>query len=170
MKFPVTIIGLGLFVAGSAILGQLCANYLRRASENTSLDSQEKTVLKYEVWVYLVPLLLFGWAVFFSHLARIEPNPVRFKIDMVAVLACFFGGAFLCYRFGTGKVTIFDGKLIYTEGGDRWEILANDVLRYSFNGLSFLVRKRSNRVTRVPATFQHSEFILAFLKQASVEK
>ncbi len=170
MKFPVGVIGFGIFVVGSAIFGQIRAAHLRQASEGISIDPSKKTVLRYAVWAYLVPLLGFGWAAFFAHAALSESNQVRFKIDIVVFLICLLGGIFLCYRFWTGRVTIFDGKLIYTEGGDYREVTANDVRRFSFNGLTFLVKRRSDRITRIPATFQHSEIIVAFLEQAAVDK
>jgi hypothetical protein len=170
MKVPVTVIGFGIFVVGSAVFGQVRASYLRQASEAISLEASKKIVLRYAVWVYIVPLLLFAGSIMMGWGAFHSPFPNAVLIYKVISVICILGGIFLLYRFGTGRVTIFEGKLTYTEGGDRWEILANDVRRFSFNGLTFLVKRRSDRITRIPATFQHSEIILAFLKQAAVDK
>jgi hypothetical protein len=150
--------------------GQLRASYLKQASNGISIDSSKKIILRYAIWVYIVPLLGFagsiltGWAAFHS------PFPAAILIHKIICVVCFLGAIFLFYRFGTGRVTIFEGKLTYTEGGNRREIYADDVFSFSFNGLSFLVKKKLDRVARIPAAFQQSEIILAFLKQAAVDK
>jgi hypothetical protein len=170
MKIPVTVIGFGIFVFGSAIFGQLRASYLKQVSNEISIDSSKKIVLRYAVWVYIVPLLGFAGSILTGWGASHSPFPAAILIDKIFCVACFLGGIFMCYRFGTGRVTIFEDKLTYTEGGNRREVFANDVRRFSFNGLTFLVTKRSDRISRIPATFQNSEIILAFLKQAAVDK
>lgn len=170
MKVPVTVIGFGIFVFGSAIFGQLRASYLKQASNGVSVESSKKIVLRYAIWVYIVPVLLFVGSIMMGWGASHSPFLNAVLIYKIICVICFLGGIFMCYRFGTGRVTIFEDKLIYTEGGDRWEVFADDVRRFSFNGLTFLVKKKSERITRIPATFQHSEMILAFLKQAAVDK
>jgi Positive regulator of sigma(E), RseC/MucC len=170
MKVPVTVIGFGLVVVGSAIFGQLRANYLRRISDEISVDSSKQIILRYAIWVYVVPLLALVLGVMMAWGASHSPFPKAVLIYKIICVISFLGGIFALYRFATGRVTIFEGKLTYTEGGDRWEVSADDVRRFSFNGLTFLVKRRSDRITRIPATFQHSEIILAFLKQAAVNK
>lgn len=141
MKIPVTVVGFGLFVVGSAVFGQFRANYLRRISDEILVDSSKQIILRYAIWVYIVPLLGFGLASMFGWDALSQTNSVRFKFDVVFCVITFLGGIFALYRFATGRVTIFEGKLIYTEGGDRWEVSADDVRRFSFNGLTFLVKE-----------------------------
>jgi hypothetical protein len=170
MKIPYGVIGFGLFVIGSAIFGQIRGSRLRQASEKVMIDSSKETVLRYEIWIYILPILMLGLGAFIVFVGENESIPVRHKMAVIFGLILILGGIFLFYRFGTGRIKIFENKLIYKEGGDCWEVRADDVLQYRFNGLSFFVKKKSKRTTRIPATFQHSEIIFAFLKQAAVNK
>jgi hypothetical protein len=170
MKVPVTVIGFGVFIVGGAVFGQLRATYLRRVSDDISVDSSKQIILRYAIWAYIVPVLGFLLGAMMAWGASHSPYPKAVLIYKIICAVCILGGMFVFYRFVTGRVTIFEDKLVYTEGGDRWEIRADDVRRFSFNGLTFMVKRRSDRMTRIPAAFQHSEFILAFLKQAAVEK
>jgi hypothetical protein len=171
MKIPVTVIGFGLYVAGSTPFGQLRGSYLRQKSEKVSIDSSKEMVLCYAIWVYLLPILGLALSVFCAYdVSHNKNNQPRMMIGGTSFLFLFLGSIFMFYRFRTGRIMIFNGKLTYTEGGDRSEIYADDVLRFSFNGLSLLVKKKSGRVTRIPATFEHSEIILAYLKQATMNK
>ncbi len=168
MKIPVTAVGFGLFIVGSAIFGQLRGSYLRRASETVSVEASKKIVLRYEPWVYIIPLLVFVEGIFLGGTAlNRDIRPEAGMIYKVTCVLCLLGGIFLCYRFWSGRVTICEGKLTYTEGGDRREIYVDDVFSFSFNGLSFLVKKKSGRITKIPATFAQSEIIFAFLKQSA---
>lgn len=169
MKVPVTVIGFGLVVFGRAILGLLRASYLKKASENVSLDPSKEIVLRYAIWYYIFPLLAFGGAIFMGWAAFHTTIPQAILIYKIICVVCFFGGFFLSYRQWTARVKIFEGKLIYTEG-DRWEISANEVDSVRLTGFTFIVKKRSEKIVRVPATFEHSEIILAFLKQSAVNK
>ncbi len=169
MKIPVTVIGFGLVVFGRAILGLMRASYLKQASENVSIDFSREIVLRYVWWYYIFPVLGFAGGIFMGWAALHESNSVRLKMDIAFCVVCFLGGFWLLYRQWTACVKIFEGKLTYMEG-DRWEIAANEVDRVTLNGFTFIVRKRSEKVVRVPATFEHSEIILAFLKQAAVNK
>jgi hypothetical protein len=171
MRVPVTALGFGLFIAGSVIFSQLRGSYLRRASKTLFIEASRKIVLRYAMWVYTLPLLAFAEGVLLGRAAlngSIHPEAVL--IYKATCAFCFLCGSFLCYRFGTGRVTIFNGKLTYTEGSDRREVHADDIFGFSFNGISFLVKKKSERLAKIPATFQHSEIILAFLKQSAVNK
>ena len=169
MKIPVVVIGFGLVVFGRAILGMMRASYLKQASANVAIDASKEVVLRYAAWYYVYPLLCFGLSAVMGYDAFTQTNVVRFRFDVAFCLFFLLGGFWLLYRQWTARVKIFDGKLIYTEG-DRWEIAANEVNSVSLTGFTFIVRKRSDKVVRVPATFQHSEIILAFLNQAAVNK
>ena len=169
MKIPVVVIGFGLVVFGRAILGMMRASYLKQASANVAIDASKEIVLRYVAWSYIVPIIGFVAGFSFGYAALGESNQVRLGMDIAMCLIGFLGGFWLLYRQWTARVKIFDGKLIYTEG-DRWEIATNEVDRVTLNGFTFIVRKRSEKVVRVPATFQHSEIILAFLNQAAVNK
>jgi hypothetical protein len=169
MKVPVVVIGLGLVVVGRTILGFLRASHLKQASEHVSIDGSQEIVLRYAMWYYIYPLLGFAWGIFFAWVALHEPERVRFRFDAVLAAVCLLGGFWLLYRQWNARVRILGDRLTYTEG-DRWEIAANEVSSVSLSGFTFIVRKRSDKVVRVPATFQHSEIILAFLKQAAVNK
>jgi len=169
MKVPVTVIGFGLVVIGRAILGLMRASYLKQACENVSIDSSKKIALRYVWWYYIFPVLGFAGGIFMGWEALHESNSVRLKMDIAFCIVCFLGGLWLLYRQWTARVKIFDGKLTYTEG-DRWEISANEVDSVRLTGFTFIVKKRSEKIVRVPATFEHSEIILAFLKKAAVNK
>jgi hypothetical protein len=169
MRVPVTVIGFGLVVFGRAILGLIRASYLNQASENISIDSSKEITLRYVWWYYIFPVLGFAGGIFMGWAALHELNSVRLKMDIAFCVVCFLGGFWLLYRQLTARVKIFDGKLTYTEG-DRWEISANEVDSVRLTGFNFIIKKRSDRIVRVPASFEHSEIILAFLKQAAVNK
>jgi voltage-gated potassium channel Kch len=171
MKIPVPVIGFGLVVIGRIIFGRLYARFLNQSSESVLIDASEEIVLRYAIWYYIYPLLgfagsvLMGWAIYQG-----SPHPESIVIYKIIFLICFFGACFLLYRQLTARVKIFSGRLTYTEGGDRWELLADDVTEVSINGFVFLVRLKWQKTVRVPATFQHSEIILAFFKQAARTK
>jgi len=169
MKVSVVTIGFGSVVIGRTILGFLRASYLKQASENVSIDASKEIVLRYVMWYYIYPLLGFGLGTMFGLDALNPTNSARFKFDVVFCVVSFLGGLWLLYRQWTARVKIFEGKLIYTEG-DRWEISANEVDRVTLNGFTFIVKKRSGKIVRIPATFEHSEIILAFLKRAAINK
>jgi hypothetical protein len=169
MKVPVTVIGFGLVVFGRAILGLMRASYLKQASENVSIDSSKEIALRYVWWYYIFPILGFAGGIFTGWVALHEANSVRLKMDIAFCVVCFLGGFWLLYRQWTARVKIFAGKLTYTEG-DRWEVSANEVDSVRLTGFTFVVKKRSEKIVRVPATFEHSEIILAFLKKAAVNK
>ncbi len=170
MKVSVVTIGFGLVVVGRTILGFLRAGYLKQASESVSINPSQEIVLRHSIWDYVFAVLLFAGAVFMGWAAIHETNAVRLKMDIAFCLFCFVGGIFLSYLEWTGTVTIFNGKLIFTQGSDRWEVSANEVDRVTLTGFTFIVKKRSEKVVRIPATFEHSEIILAFLKQAAINK
>jgi hypothetical protein len=169
MKVPVVVIGFGLVVFGRTILGLIRASYLKQASKNVSIDVSKEIVLRYALWYYLYPLLCFGLSAMFAWDAFTQTNVVRFRFDAAFSLFFFVGGLWLLYRQWTARVRISGSTLIYTEG-DRWEISANEVDSVRLTGFTFIVKKRSEKIIRVPATFEHSEIILAFLKQAAVNK
>jgi hypothetical protein len=98
-----------------------------------------------------------------------SPHPQTILIYKILCLFFFLGGLWLLYQQWTARVKIFDGKLTYSEG-DRWEISVNEVDSVRLTGFTFIVKKRSEKIVRIPATFQHSEIILAFLKKAAVNK
>ncbi len=170
MGIPVTVIGFGLVVLGRAILGQLRANYLREASENISLDPSMEIVLRHAIWDYIFPVLLFAGGVFMGWGAYHTPIPQAALIYKTISAVCFLGGAFLSYLELTGKVVISNNTLTYREGADRRVINTNEVRDVRLNGFAILVKLKSDKVVKIPATFQHSEIILAFLKQAAVNK
>ena len=169
MKVPVTVIGFGLVVFGRAILGLLRASYLKRASETVSIDNSKEIVLRYAFWYYIFPLLGFALGSMFGWDAVSQNNSVRLTFDVVICAIAFLGGLWLFYRQWTARVKIYEGKLIYTEGR-RLEIMAHDVHRVSLTGFAFVVKMRSEKVVRIPATFEHSEIILAFLNKAAFNK
>ncbi len=170
MKVSVVTIGFGLVAIGRTILGFLRTSYLKQASENVSIDPSKEIMLRYAIWYYVYPLLAFGLSGFCAFdVSQNANNQARVIIGSACFLLMFLGGIFLLYRQLRARVKIFEGKLIYTEG-DRWEISANEVDRVTLNGFTFIVKKRSEKIVRVPATFEHSEIILAFLKQAAINK
>jgi hypothetical protein len=168
MKVPVTVVGFGMVIIGRIFLGLLRASYLKQSSEGVSIDYSKEIVLKYALWYYLFPIGCFGLSAMFGlGVLYGSPHPEAILIYNIACVFCFLGGVFLLYRQLTARVTIFGGKFTYTEGGDRWEFLADDVSEVSLNGFAFLVRLKWQKTVKVPATFQHSEIILAFLNQAA---
>jgi hypothetical protein len=171
MKIPVTVIGFGLVVLGRAILGMMRASYLKQASRNVSIDYSKEIILRYAGWYYVYPVLCFGLSAFCAYDAFLNHNnQARSMIGAACSLFMIVGGIFLSYRQWTGRVRLFEKKLTYTEGSDRWEITANEVDSVMLNGFTFIIKKRSEKIVRVPATFEHSEIILAFLNQAAVNK
>jgi len=170
MKIPVTVLGFGLVILGRVILGLMRASYLKQASVNVPIDNSKEIILRYAWWYYVYPLLGFGgailtgWGVFHTKI------PVAILIHEIICAFCFFGGIFLLYLQLTARVKIFEGKLTYTEASDRLEILSNEVDSVKLNGFTFIVKKRSEKIVHVPATFEHSEIILAFLNQAAVNQ
>jgi hypothetical protein len=171
MKAPAVVIGFGLVALGKVILGRLRVGYLKRASEEVSIDPAKEIVLRYAIWYYIYPLLGFVLSAMFGYGAwRGSPFPeavIGYKIlCMIALLGAFF----LLYRQLTARVRILEKKLVYTEGGDRREILANEVVRVSLTGFAFIVGLNWQKTVKLPATFEHSEIILAFLRQAADAK
>ena len=170
MNVPTTVVGFGLVAFGRAILGQSRAFYLKQASKSISIDISEEIILRYAAWYCTYPLLCFGLSVMFGvGVTQGSPYPRAIIIYKIACVFFLLGGLFLSYRQWKARVKIFDGKLIYTEG-DRFEISANEVDSVRLTGFTFIVKKRSEKVVRIPATFEHSEIILAFLNQAAVNK
>lgn len=171
MNISVVTVGFALVVLARIILGFLRANYLKQASESVSIDPSKEIVLRYALWYLVYPIGCFaisGFCAFdvFEH----SNNQAREIIGVICALFMFFGGLFLIYQQISGRVKLFEGKLTYTEISDHWEVSANEVDRVTLNGFTFIVRKRSEKVVRIPATFKNSEIILAFLKRAAVNK
>ena len=141
--------------------------HLRAASENLSIDASKEIILRYAIWYYGYPLLGFVLSAFCAYDASHNPNNhPRETIAWLAFLFCLGGAIFLLYRQLTARVRIADKKLVYTEGGNRREIFAADVVRVSTNGFNFSIGLKWQKSTKIPATFEHSEIILAFLQQA----
>ncbi len=171
MNIPVTVIGFALVIFGRVILGQLRTSYLNRASEGISIDASKEIVLRYAIWYYIYPLLGFVLSgVVGVGILQGSPYPQAILIYKIAFVLFLAGSIFLLYQQLTARVKIFDGKLTFTQTRDRWEVAANEIGQVTLAGFTFIVRKRSEKVVRIPATFQHSEIILAFLKQAAVNK
>lgn len=168
MRIPVVAIGFGLVVLGSAILGRLRVRHLKVASESVSIEVSKEIILRYAIWYYGYPLLGFVLSAFCAYDASHNPNNhPREMIGWIAFLFCLVGAFFLLYRQLTGRVRIADKKLIYTEGGDRREISADDVVRVSTNGFAFFIGLKWQKSAKIPATFARSEIILAFLQRAA---
>lgn len=168
MRFPVTVIGFGLVVLVSVILGRLRTRYLEEASENVSIDVSKEIVLRYAIWYYIYPVLGFAGCVLMAWAIHVgSPYPKAILIYKIAFLFCLGGAIFLLYRQLTARVRIADKKLIYTEGGDRREISADDVVRVSTSGFAFIVGLKYQKTVKIPATFEHSEVIFAFLQRAA---
>jgi hypothetical protein len=170
MQIPATVIGFGLVVVGSAILRPLRARYLEQASKKISIDASKEIKLRYAIWYYIYPFLGFGGAILMGWATIHTKIPEAIFIYRIACVACFLGGIYLFYRQWTGRVTILDGTLTYKEGSDRSVIHAKDVLGFSSKGFIFLVQLKSEDIVKIPATFEHSEIILAFLNQAVFNK
>lgn len=168
MKIPATVIGFGLVVLGSFILGRLRLRHLTEASENISLDDSKEVILRYALWYYGYPLLAFGLSAFCAYDASHNPsNHPRETLGWIFSILMFLGGIFMLYRQLTARVRIADKKLIYTEGGDRREISADNVVRVSTNGFTFFIGLKWQKFAKIPATFKNSEIILAFLQRAA---
>ncbi len=171
MRLPATVVGFGLVVIGSAILQRLRVRHLKEASESVSIDPSKEIVLRYAIWYYIYPALgfagcaLMAWAIHAG-----SPYPKAILIYKIAFLFCLGGALFLLYRQLTGRVRIADKKLVYTEGGDRREISADDVVRVSTNGFKFFIGLKWQKSAQIPATFKNSEIILAFLQRAAAKK
>ncbi len=168
MRLPVTVVGFGLVVIGSAILQRLRVRHLKEASESVSIDPSKEIVLRYAIWYYVYPLLCFILSAMFGYGAwRGSPHPGVVTIYKVFCMIALLGAFFMLYRELTGRVRIADKKLIYTEGGDRREISADDVVRVSTNGFKFFIGLKYQKSSQIPATFKNSEIILAFLQRAA---
>ena len=170
MRLPVTVVGFGLVVLVGIFLGRLRTRHLHEAGENVSIDASKEIILRYAIWYYGYPLLGFVLSAFCAYDALHNPdNHPREMIGWIAFLFCLGGAIFLLYRQLTARVRIADKKLIYTEGGDRREISADDVVRVSTNGFAFIVGLKYQKTVKIPATFEHSEIILAFLQRAAAK-
>lgn len=168
MKLPVTLIGFVLVIVGSAILGHLRVRHLREASETVSIDPSKEIVLHHAIWYYGYPLLGFIFSAMFGYGAwRGSPHPGVATAYKIASLFCLAGAFFLLYQQLRARVKIVDKKLIYTEAGKRQEISADDVVRVSTNGFTFFIDLKWQKSAKIPATFEHSEIILAFLQRAA---
>ena len=64
------------------------------------------------------------------------------------------------------RITIFEGKLIYTEGSDRFEISTSEVSGFSINRGNFYIKRKFGKTFIIPSGFKSSEIIVAFLNQA----
>jgi hypothetical protein len=118
------------------------------------------------MWYYIYPLLGFAGTVIMGWAALHESNSLRLKVDIAVCLLCLLGGIYLFYRQRIGQITILNGTLTYKEGSDGCVIHANEVLGFSSKGFVFLVKLKSEELFKIPATFEHSEIILAFLNNA----
>jgi hypothetical protein len=167
MKFPTTVIAFGMFVLGRLFLGQLRINYLRKTSKDVSLDPSKEIVLRYAIWYYVYPVLGFGLAAFVGIAALHETGSLRVITYSLFAILCLVGGLWLFYQQSIARVKIVGGMLVYTEGSTRCEIGSNDVSRFSLNGFKFIVKTTSGKIAQIPATFESSEFIFAFLQNAS---
>lgn len=168
MKLSVTVVGFGLVVVGSAILQRLRVRHLKEASENVSTDSSKEIVLRYAIWYYGYPLLGFVISAMFGYGAwRGSPHPEAVLIYKILCVLALLGTIFMLYRQLTGRVRIAGKKLVYTEGRDRKEISADDVVSVSTNGFKFFIGLKWQKSAQIPATFEHSEIILAFLQRAA---
>ena len=166
MRFPVTVIGFGL----SVILGRLRTPHLKEASESVSIDASKEIVLRYASWYYGYPLLGFVLSAMFGYGAwRGSPHPQAVIAYKILCVLALLGAIFLLCHQLTARVRIVEKKLIYTEGGDRREIAADDVVRVSTNGFAFIVGLKYQKTVKLPATFEHSEIILAFLQRAAAK-
>jgi hypothetical protein len=169
MNLPV--LGFGLVAIGRIILSQIHSRYLNQASRGVSIDGAKDIVLRYAIWYYVYPLLAFACGILMAWgIHQGSPHPEAIFIYKISFLFFFFGGIFLLYRQLTARVKISAGKLIYTEGGDRWEFLADDVTGVSLKGFAFLVNLKWQKTVKIPSTFAHSEVILAFLRHAAASK
>jgi len=169
MQIPVTVIGFGLVVLGGAILRPLRASYLNQASKKFSIDVAEEITLRYATWYYIYPLLGFAGTILMARAAINESNSVRLTMDIAVCLLCLLGGIYLFYRQWIGRVTILGGTLTYKEGSDRCVVQANEVLGFESKGFVFFVYLKSEDTVKIPATFEHSEIILAFLNKAALK-
>ena len=168
MKTPITVIGFGFVVVGSIVFGQLRARHLKAASESIKLDTSVEIVLRYAIWYYGYPLLGFILSAMFGYGAWRGSSHTGVVITYkIAFLFCLGGAFFLLYRQLSARVKIADEKLIYSEGGDRSEIFAADVVRVSTNGFTFFVELKNQKSVKIPGAFAHSEVILAFLQRAA---
>jgi hypothetical protein len=144
---------------------------LNQASKSISIDDTKEIVLSYAAWYYVYPLLAFGFAILMAWaIHQGSPHPESLFIYKMIFLFCLLGGSFLLYRQLTARVRISADKLIYTEGGDRLEFLADDVVGVSLSGFAFLVNLKWQKTVKIPSTFSHSEVILAFLRHAEANK
>jgi hypothetical protein len=169
MRIPVTVIGFGLVILGSAILRPLRASYLNQASKKISIDVSKEITLRCATWYYIYPFLGFAGTIVMARAAINESNSVRLIMDIAFCLLCLLGGIYLFYRQWIGRVTILGDTLTYKEGSDHCVVQANEVLGFWSTGFVFLVHLKSEDTVRIPATFEHSEITLAFLNKAALK-
>lgn len=167
VKLPSTVAAFGFVVLGRFLLGQLHAHRLKAASESISIDASKQIVLRYAVWYYVFPLVLFILSGGFGYAASQASRPQAAFLQKLLCLFALLGAIFLVYRQATACVKITENKLIYTEGGDCREVAADDVVSVAIKGFNFVIRLKWQKMAIIPATFAHSEIILAFLQQAA---
>jgi hypothetical protein len=170
MQAPATLIGFVLIVVGSTILRPIRVRYLDRASKGISIENSNEIVLRCAMWYYIYPLLGFAGTIIMGWAALHESNSVRLTIDIGVCVLCFLGGIYLSYSQWITRLTIIGGTLSYKEGSDRRVVRADEVLGYASKGFVFVIKMKSEEVIRIPATFKHSELIVAFLNQAILNK
>jgi hypothetical protein len=167
MKLPTTAIAFGVVVLGRVVLGQLRINYLRETGKEVLIDPSKEIVLRYAIWYYIYPVLGFGGAAFSGWSAFHETGSVRIAFCGVGFFLFLFFGIWLLYQQSIARVRIVGGKLIYTEGSTRCEIGSDEISRFSLNGFKFIVKTTTGKIAQIPATFESSEFIFAFLQNAA---
>jgi hypothetical protein len=167
MNMPVTVIGFILVVIGGAVLSQLRAGYLREASRKVSIDPSKIIELRHAIWAYSIPVLAFGIGLFLELTALHELNRVRIAMASAIGIAFILGSIYYIYSKSTERVIVSNDKLVYVEGSSRCEIPINDIESVSLVGFSFSIKRWSEeRRISIPATFESSEVILAFLTQS----
>ena len=166
MMIPIIAFGSTAILGG--ILTQFRGRCLERASMNIKIDNSFSVELRPAPWAYCAPVLLAALALFVGGAGIREGHGLMFFCSIVFLLLSA-GAIFLWYRLRISHVTIFEGKLRYEEGADRVQISFGDVVKVSLEWFTFYVGLASGHTVSIPANFQSSEIIWAFLRAAAFE-
>lgn len=160
-------VGYVLSVAAVSLAVQLRASYVERKSRRVVWDGKTPLDLRPAALAYLMPLWGGAFGVFMLGGAFGASGAAVLLYGMFGLWLVAVGVWWFCTLWGA-RVTIANGKLLYTEGRERREVLEDEVLGVRISWFSFDVRMRWDRRVSIPATFRSSEMILAFLRQAAL--
>jgi hypothetical protein len=150
------------------VLTQIRARYLKRASMAIKIDKSYHAELRTAGWAYAGLVLPLALGLFVGIAGMHEKRGLMYFTTLIS-LALIAGAAFLWHRLRISHVVISEGKLCYEEGADKVQISFGDVTSVSLRWFTFDVKLGSGVIVSIPANYQSTEVIWAFLREAALK-